>query len=79
MPDPLCIEMICEQFGYAKDELVMVGDTMNDIRFARNGGIRVIAVAGSEESRTYLAKEADAVVPDVSHAAAVIAQWEANE
>ncbi|MBR5446670.1 MAG: HAD family hydrolase [Clostridia bacterium] len=75
-PDPMCIEVICEQFGYTKDELVMVGDTMNDIRFARNGGIRVIAVAGNAESRAYLAEEADAVVPDISHAAAVIAQWE---
>ncbi|MBR4961185.1 MAG: HAD family hydrolase [Clostridia bacterium] len=78
-PDPMCIELICEQFGYTKDELVMVGDTMNDIRFARNGGIRVIAVAGNAESRACLAEAADAVVPDISHAAAVMAQWEAAE
>ncbi len=76
-PDPMCIEVICEQFGYTKDEIVMVGDTMTDIRFARNGGIRVIGVAKTEENRAYLASEADAVVEDISHVADVLAQWEA--
>ena len=76
-PDPMCIDVICEQFGYTKDEIVMVGDTMTDVRFARNGGIRVIGVAKTEENRAYLAAEADAVVEDISHAAAVLAAWEA--
>ena len=76
-PDPLCIEVICEQFGFTKEEIVMVGDTMTDIRFARNGGIRVIGVAKTEENRAYLAAEADAVVEDISRVADVLAQWEA--
>jgi len=77
-PDPFCIELICEQFELTKDEIVMVGDTMNDIRFARNGGIRVIAVAKTEENRAYLAAEADEVVEDISGVADILARWEAE-
>ncbi len=75
-PDPYCIEAICEQFRLTKEEIVMVGDTMTDVQFARNGGIRVIGVAKTEEGRAFLAEKADIAVPDISHVAAVLAEWE---
>ncbi len=75
-PDPYCIDAICEQFRLTKDEIVMVGDTLTDVKFARNGGIRVIGVAKTEEGRAFLAEQADVAVPDVSHVAAVLADWE---
>ncbi len=74
-PDPYCIEAIMEQFHLTKDEIVMVGDTMTDVQFARNGGIRVIGVAKTEEGRAFLREKADAAVPDVSHVAAVLTEW----
>jgi len=65
-PDPFCIFDFCKKTGFAPEEIVMVGDTMTDIRFAANGGIRVIGVAKSERSRKLLETEADAVVQDIS-------------
>ena len=75
-PDPMCIDLICEQFELTKDEIVMVGDTMTDIRFARNGGIRVIGVAKDEDNRAVLAAEADAVAADITQVADIVAAWE---
>lgn len=75
-PDPLCIEVLCEQFGLTKDEIVMVGDTMTDVRFARNGGIRVIAVNKTESGRAFFAGEADAVTEDISGVADILKTWE---
>ena len=75
-PDPTCIEVLCEQFGLAKDEIVMVGDTMTDVRFARNGGIRVIAVNKTEAGRAFFAAEADAVTEDISGVYDILAKWE---
>lgn len=75
-PDPLCIEVLCEQFGLAKDEVVMVGDTMTDVNFAKNGGIRVIALAKTEEGRAYFAGQADAVVAGIEEVTTVIEKWE---
>ncbi len=75
-PDPYCIDAICEQFHLTKDEIVMVGDTLTDIKFARNGGIRVIAVAKTEEGRAFLGQQADVAVPDISHVATVLEAWE---
>lgn len=75
-PDPLCIEVLCEQFGLAKDELVMVGDTMTDVTFAKNGGIRVIALAKTEEGRNHFAGKADAIVAGIEEVTTVIEMWE---
>ena len=75
-PDPTCIEVLCEQFGLTKEEIVMVGDTMTDVRFARNGGIRVIAVNKTEAGRAFFAAEADAVAEDISGVADILRKWE---
>ena len=45
----------------------MVGDTMTDVRFARNAGIRVVGVGAAPESRERLAPYADKVFADISH------------
>lgn len=66
-PDPYCINDICRRRGISKAEVVMVGDTLTDTRFAKNGGIRVIGVAKSERNKCIIEKEADAVIPDISH------------
>lgn len=78
-PDPACIEILCEQFGLAKDEVIMVGDTMTDVTFAQNGGIRVIALTKTEEGRAYFAGQADAIVTGIDRVADVIREWEESE
>lgn len=63
-PDPWCAEDFSRTFGISPENMIMVGDTMTDIRFARNAGISVIGV-GRECSK--LAPYADAVISDISH------------
>lgn len=66
-PNPQCIFDYCQGEGIDKDKVIMVGDTMTDVNFAKNAGIRIISVAADEENRKRLAPYADAVIPDISH------------
>lgn len=66
-PDPYCIHDFCERNGLSHSEVVMVGDTLTDTQFAKNGGIRVIGVAKEERNRLVLEQEAELVVPDISY------------
>ncbi len=65
-PDPYYIEKFCGEFGFGRDEVVMVGDTGTDMKFARNGGIRSIGVAKDGESMKKLWAMSDVVARDVS-------------
>lgn len=66
-PDPHCIFDILEKECVDKSEVVMVGDTLTDITFARNGGIKAIGVAKNEKNREILAGQTDKVMPDISY------------
>ncbi len=65
-PDPYYINKIMSEYGFKPEELIMVGDTMTDIEFAENGGIRAVGVAASGEDRRILEKGAAAVIENVS-------------
>lgn len=65
-PDPAAALDLCQLEELNKDRVVMVGDTMTDIRFARNAGIKAIAVGKHAESRSRLQAHADLVLHDVS-------------
>lgn len=56
----------CARTALPKEQVLMVGDTMTDVRFARNAGIRIVGVARREEARAILAGQADAVVSELS-------------
>lgn len=66
-PDPYCINEICQNLNIKKDETVMVGDTLTDAQFAKNGGIKMIGVAKCEENKEILQKESDIVIPNISY------------
>jgi len=66
-PDPYCIYDFCKKEGVSLEEVIMVGDTLNDVRFAKNGGIGFIGVAKDGKNREILLKETDNVVPDISY------------
>ena len=53
---------------------LMVGDTMTDVRFARNAGISVIGVGEKPDGRERLMPYVDAVLPDISHLADLLAE-----
>jgi len=65
-PDPYCIFALKEKYGLTSEEIIMVGDTIKDMQFARNGGIRAIGLAKSEENRNLLLQWTDTVLPDLS-------------
>lgn len=65
-PDPFMINKLCKDFGFEKSEVVMVGDTLTDLNFAINGGIRSIGLAKTEENKAILLEKTDTVIPDIS-------------
>jgi phosphoglycolate phosphatase-like HAD superfamily hydrolase len=63
----------CEVHSFAKDEVIMVGDTESDILFALNSGVASVGVGKTEENRAFLsALGADAVYPDISYISAFL-------
>jgi len=66
-PDPFCVFDFCALTGIKPERVVMVGDTMTDVTFAKNAGIPVIGVAKTEKNKQILAPHADIVVSDLSH------------
>lgn len=65
-PDPYWINMICSNYNLMPGELIMVGDTLRDMSFAKNGGVKAVAVAANDEDRLIVQTEADIVIHDVS-------------
>ena len=65
-PDPYCLNAFCEKYGIAKNEVIMVGDTLNDVNFAKRGNVKIIGVAKSKNNRDILSKSADLVMNDIS-------------
>lgn len=66
-PNPWCASEFLSEFCIPVQKAVMVGDTMTDIRFARNAGISVIGVGETANSRERLMPHADAVIPNISY------------
>ena len=52
--------------GLTANDVVMVGDTMTDVRFARNAGIRVVGMAKSKQNEDILKGQADVLIRDVA-------------
>lgn len=71
-PDPFMINKLCEDYGFEKNEVVMVGDTLSDMNFAINGGIRSVGLAKTDENKAILLEKTDTVVPDISYLNTVI-------
>ena len=65
-PDPFCVYHFCEAAGVEKERVIMVGDTMTDMRFAKNAGISAIGIAKNDLNKQVLAPHAAAVLPDPS-------------
>lgn len=66
-PNPYYIDMICEKESLSKDEIVMVGDTPTDMKFAANGGIKAIGVSKTEKGKSILKAYTDNVLDDISY------------
>ena len=65
-PDPFCAMELCRMYGLEREQVVMVGDTMTDVRFAKNAGITAISLAPTPEKKAWLAPHADIVIDSIS-------------
>lgn len=66
-PNPQIIEEILADYGFERESLCMVGDTLNDVKFAKNGRITSICVGRGDAC-----KQADYSLGDVSRLVEVI-------
>lgn len=71
-PAPDMAEIFCAHFGLAPEELAMVGDSANDMRFARNSGMTAIFFDRSGQSANI---DADAIVYRLEDVPDVIARF----
>ena len=65
-PNPDAALDLCRRMSLRPEHVVMVGDTMTDIRFARNSGMKAVAVSRDEDRRQFFLQHADAVLQDIS-------------
>lgn len=72
-PDPYCAEELCRRYALDKARVAMVGDTMTDVRFARNAGITSIALAPTPDKQAVLAPAADILISAISELPALLA------
>jgi phosphoglycolate phosphatase/HAD superfamily phosphatase len=71
-PDPYCINLLSEKYGVDKQNIYMVGDTINDVKFAKNGQIKCFGLAKSIVNKEILQKYTDYVIDDISQLLTVI-------
>ena len=65
-PSPAAAADLFKATGLSADETLMVGDTMTDVRFAKNAGMSVAVVAPDEARKELLSPYADIVLSKIS-------------
>jgi len=72
-PDPIQLTHICEKFGIAPSEVLLIGDSVNDVRAARAAGCPVFCVPyGYNEGEDVRNLDCDAIVATVEEASALV-------
>ena len=71
-PDPYYANELMREFGVSAENMIMVGDTMTDIGFAKNAGILAVCVARNEKLTARLAPYADKVIAKITDLAEII-------
>jgi len=72
-PDPLPLLHACERFGITPDQLLLIGDSLNDAQAARAAGCHVFCVPyGYNRGRSVEELDLDAVVPSLLEASKLI-------
>ncbi len=66
-PSKELMDIICRDFAVESGEVAMVGDTLNDVNFAKNGGALAIAVAKKQQDEEIVKKYADITLKDISY------------
>ena len=72
-PDPMPLLHACEKFGVTPDEMLLIGDSLNDTQAARAAGCHVFCVPyGYNRGQDVSALDLDAVVDTLADAAQLI-------
>ncbi len=72
-PDPLPITHACGQFGIEPREMVLIGDSLNDVQAARGAGCHVFCVPyGYNEGGDVRELDCDAIVATILEAVSLI-------
>ncbi len=72
-PDPLPLLHACEQFGITPPDMVLIGDSLNDVQAARAAGCHVLCVPyGYNEGGDVRELDCDAIVPTIFEAVRLI-------
>lgn len=66
-PGPGQLQGFCEAVGLDPEAVIMVGDSLHDLRAGRAAGMRVVAVLTGMASAADLSPYADVVLPDIGH------------
>lgn len=77
-PNPHYINQFCTDEGLERSEILMVGDTLTDMTFAENGGIRSVGVSKTDEGKLLLLPKASFVTDDISRIFDVINSMEVD-
>lgn len=65
-PNPYYANLVMQEYGFSKDELVMVGDTLTDADFAKNSGIKCIGIVKTLQGNTLLDGKVTKIVQDIA-------------
>lgn len=72
-PDPLPLLYACEKFGVTPDQMLLVGDSLNDTQAARAAGCHVFCVPyGYNRGRNVTELDLDAVIDSLAHTTELI-------
>ncbi len=72
-PDPLPLLHACEHFGISPSEMLLIGDSLNDVQAARAAGCAVFCVPyGYNEGRDVRELDSDALVESLVEASGMI-------
>ncbi len=66
-PNPYYMNCFMKDFSLDKSDICMVGDTLTDVRFAKNSGVKMIGVAKDDISKNILLSQTHTVVHDISN------------
>ena len=71
-PSPMAAIDLFEKTGLCADDALMVGDTMTDVRFAKNSGMPVAILAPDAERKELFSPYADIIISKISDLLSII-------
>ena len=66
-PSPVSLASLMKKYSLSQDEILMVGDTLTDLNYAKAGGVDFLGLAKSRENASILSRNgAEYIIDDIS-------------